>query len=211
MLRVSLSPLASRLQYKPSRWWFEFALLYNKIFFVLLTVLLDSEERALYASEEVQNLEAREASLKEALDVAERGMAAAEKERADALAERYGRRWLLSGVGAKARREAMHKEIDGIQASIEKAGTDLAEANAARDAAQEDLDYLLLQKRNDGVAKELGHEPGSKWALLAAEVVGLEQHQRRDRSVPWAKLSEQRQMQQLGRERQSSLVVGSWV
>ena len=46
MLRVSLSPLASRLQYKPSRWWFEFALLYNKIFFVLLTILLDSEERA---------------------------------------------------------------------------------------------------------------------------------------------------------------------
>ena len=34
------------LQYKPSRWWFEFALLYNKIFFVLLSVLLNSDERA---------------------------------------------------------------------------------------------------------------------------------------------------------------------
>ena len=34
------------LQYKPSRWWFEFALLYNKIFFVLLSILLNSDERA---------------------------------------------------------------------------------------------------------------------------------------------------------------------
>eukprot|EP01045_Picozoa_sp_COSAG04_P014366 COSAG04_NODE_1072_length_8449_cov_48.325350_5_plen_185_part_00 len=34
------------MQYKPSRWWFEFALLYNKIFFVLLSVLLNSDERA---------------------------------------------------------------------------------------------------------------------------------------------------------------------
>ena len=34
------------LQYKPSRWWFEFALLYNKIFFVLLSVLLNSDDRA---------------------------------------------------------------------------------------------------------------------------------------------------------------------
>ena len=31
------------LKYKPSRWWFEFALLYNKIFFILLTIFLDSE------------------------------------------------------------------------------------------------------------------------------------------------------------------------
>ena len=34
------------MQYKPSRWWFEFALLYNKIFFVLLSVLLNSDDRA---------------------------------------------------------------------------------------------------------------------------------------------------------------------
>ena len=37
---------SAALQYKPSRWWFEFALLYNKIFFVLLSVLLNSDERA---------------------------------------------------------------------------------------------------------------------------------------------------------------------
>lgn len=59
------------------------------------------------------------------------------KERADALAERFGRRWLMSGVGAQARREAMSKEIEGIEASIEKTNTTLSQANAARDAAQE--------------------------------------------------------------------------
>ena len=37
---------SAALQYKPSRWWFEFALLYNKIFFVLLSVLLNSDARA---------------------------------------------------------------------------------------------------------------------------------------------------------------------
>ena len=34
------------LKYKPSRWWFEFALLYNKIFFILLSVVLNSDKRA---------------------------------------------------------------------------------------------------------------------------------------------------------------------
>ena len=33
-------------QYKPARWWFDFVLIYNKIAFVLLTVLLDSDDRA---------------------------------------------------------------------------------------------------------------------------------------------------------------------
>ena len=34
------------LQYKPQRWWFDFVLIYNKIIFVLLTVLLDSDAQA---------------------------------------------------------------------------------------------------------------------------------------------------------------------
>ena len=34
------------LQYKPQRWWFDFVLIYNKIIFVLLTVLLDSDSQA---------------------------------------------------------------------------------------------------------------------------------------------------------------------
>ena len=42
----SQSLTSAALQYKPSRWWFEFALLYNKIFFVLLSVLLNSDDRA---------------------------------------------------------------------------------------------------------------------------------------------------------------------
>ena len=33
-------------QYKSARWWFDFVLIYNKIAFVLLTVLLDSGDRA---------------------------------------------------------------------------------------------------------------------------------------------------------------------
>jgi hypothetical protein len=34
------------LQYKPSRWWFDFALLYNKILFAVLCVLMDSDAQA---------------------------------------------------------------------------------------------------------------------------------------------------------------------
>jgi Ca2+/Na+ antiporter len=37
---------AHRFQYKPNRWWFDFALMYNKIIFVLLTVLMDSDAQA---------------------------------------------------------------------------------------------------------------------------------------------------------------------
>ena len=37
---------ATCLQYKPSRWWFDFALLYNKILFVVLCVLMDSDAQA---------------------------------------------------------------------------------------------------------------------------------------------------------------------
>ncbi len=32
-----------RVQYKPSRWWFDFPLLYNKILFAVLCVLVDSD------------------------------------------------------------------------------------------------------------------------------------------------------------------------
>jgi hypothetical protein len=35
-----------RVQYKPSRWWFDFALLYNKILFAVLCVLMDSDAQA---------------------------------------------------------------------------------------------------------------------------------------------------------------------
>ena len=35
-----------RVQYKPSRWWFDFALLYNKILFAVLSVLMDSDAQA---------------------------------------------------------------------------------------------------------------------------------------------------------------------
>ena len=34
------------MQYKPSRWWFDFALLYNKILFAVLSVLMDSDAQA---------------------------------------------------------------------------------------------------------------------------------------------------------------------
>ena len=34
------------VQYKPSRWWFDFALLYNKILFAVLSVLMDSDAQA---------------------------------------------------------------------------------------------------------------------------------------------------------------------
>jgi hypothetical protein len=34
------------LQYKPSRWWFDFPLLYNKILFAVLCVLMDSDAQA---------------------------------------------------------------------------------------------------------------------------------------------------------------------
>jgi hypothetical protein len=34
------------VQYKPSRWWFDFALLYNKILFAVLCVLMDSDAQA---------------------------------------------------------------------------------------------------------------------------------------------------------------------
>jgi hypothetical protein len=37
---------AHRFQYKPNRWWFDFALMYNKMIFVLLTVLMDSDAQA---------------------------------------------------------------------------------------------------------------------------------------------------------------------
>jgi hypothetical protein len=37
---------ATCLQYKPSRWWFDFALLYNKILFAVLCVLMDSDAQA---------------------------------------------------------------------------------------------------------------------------------------------------------------------
>ena len=37
---------AMRVQYKPSRWWFDFALLYNKILFAVLCVLMDSDAQA---------------------------------------------------------------------------------------------------------------------------------------------------------------------
>ena len=35
-----------RVQYKPSRWWFDFPLLYNKILFAVLCVLMDSDAQA---------------------------------------------------------------------------------------------------------------------------------------------------------------------
>ena len=35
-----------RVQYKPSRWWFDFPLLYNKILFAVLSVLMDSDAQA---------------------------------------------------------------------------------------------------------------------------------------------------------------------
>ena len=35
-----------RVQYKPSRWWFDFPLLYNKILFAVLSVLIDSDAQA---------------------------------------------------------------------------------------------------------------------------------------------------------------------
>ena len=60
--------------------------------------LLDSEERALYASEEAENLEAKEASLKEALDVAERGMAAAEKELEEACTREFEAKAALAAL-----------------------------------------------------------------------------------------------------------------
>ena len=34
------------MQYKPSRWWFDFPLLYNKILFAVLSVLMDSDAQA---------------------------------------------------------------------------------------------------------------------------------------------------------------------
>ena len=34
------------MQYKPSRWWFDFPLLYNKILFAVLCVLMDSDAQA---------------------------------------------------------------------------------------------------------------------------------------------------------------------
>merc|ERR1719223_2404951 len=34
------------LKYKPSRWWFDFPLLYNKILFAVLSVLMDSDAQA---------------------------------------------------------------------------------------------------------------------------------------------------------------------
>ena len=34
------------VQYKPSRWWFDFALLYNKILFAVLSVLMESDAQA---------------------------------------------------------------------------------------------------------------------------------------------------------------------
>ena len=34
------------VQYKPSRWWFDFPLLYNKILFAVLSVLMDSDAQA---------------------------------------------------------------------------------------------------------------------------------------------------------------------
>jgi hypothetical protein len=37
---------ATCLQYKPSRWWFDFPLLYNKILFAVLCVLMDSDALA---------------------------------------------------------------------------------------------------------------------------------------------------------------------
>jgi hypothetical protein len=37
---------ATCVQYKPSRWWFDFALLYNKILFAVLCVLMDSDAQA---------------------------------------------------------------------------------------------------------------------------------------------------------------------
>ena len=37
---------AMRVQYKPSRWWFDFPLLYNKILFAVLSVLMDSDAQA---------------------------------------------------------------------------------------------------------------------------------------------------------------------
>ena len=35
-----------RVQYKPRRWWFDFPLLYNKILFAVLSVLMDSDAQA---------------------------------------------------------------------------------------------------------------------------------------------------------------------
>ena len=35
-----------RVQYKPSRWWFDFPLLYNKVLFAVLSVLMDSDAQA---------------------------------------------------------------------------------------------------------------------------------------------------------------------
>jgi hypothetical protein len=37
---------ATCVQYKPSRWWFDFPLLYNKILFAVLCVLADSDAQA---------------------------------------------------------------------------------------------------------------------------------------------------------------------
>ena len=34
------------VQYKPIRWWFDFPLLYNKILFAVLSVLMDSDAQA---------------------------------------------------------------------------------------------------------------------------------------------------------------------
>eukprot|EP01046_Picozoa_sp_COSAG06_P024734 COSAG06_NODE_2034_length_7781_cov_9.499089_5_plen_180_part_00 len=34
------------VQYKPSRWWFDFPLLYNKILFAVLSILMDSDAQA---------------------------------------------------------------------------------------------------------------------------------------------------------------------
>lgn len=35
-----------RVQYKPRRWWFDFPLLYNKMLFAVLSVLMDSDAQA---------------------------------------------------------------------------------------------------------------------------------------------------------------------
>ena len=112
--------------------------------------LLDSEERALYASEEVQNLEAREASLKEALDVAERGMAAAEKELEEACTREFEAKAALAELqdAALSDRDALAvaaQEVANLQDALRSERAASAALAEMQEAVGEDRDEFAAR------------------------------------------------------------------